>query len=134
VSPAEGNASRVEESPVYLRAVLFDRERKNLRIGLRLEQSEPIEPEKLSVNVDLLDAEGNKVTEAAGVVHRWTNAKESFEDSPAPMLEVSSDLPIGRVGVTLSYDGQEVEHRSYELPRPELPGGGSEAFQGPEPE
>lgn len=116
--PFRGSGLHDEDSPVYLRAVVFDPERKNLRIGLRLEQSEPIEPEKLTVNVDLLDLDGNKIMVPENVDFKWSNAKEAFEDSPAPMLEVSSQQPISRLNVTLSYDGTEVETRTYELPAP----------------
>lgn len=102
-------------SPVFLGFLQSDPSNTKLRIGLRQEGGEKVDASELVVNVDLLDAQGQKLGVGNEVSTVWQTRDNSFEETPAPVLRVDSREEIAEVSVSLSYKGQRIEQRKYAL-------------------
>jgi hypothetical protein len=112
--PAE-KAAALAESPLILSFLKSDPERKTLRVGFRQEKEEEVEPDDYEVEVKLLGADGQKLGEENTSSAMWWTDQEDFANEGVPMFEVKSLNPVSVVELKLSYKGQAVEQRKYEV-------------------
>lgn len=114
---AETNAAGAAESPILVSYLKSDPERTTLRVGFRQEKQgeDEVEPEDYTVEVVLLDASGKSLGEENTDSSIWWTDEENAASKGLPMLEVKSLSPVSAVQLKLSYKGQEVEQRKYEV-------------------
>ncbi|QJE97438.1 hypothetical protein [Luteolibacter luteus] len=110
-------AAETVVSPVFLGYLQSDPSDTKLRIGLRQESGEKVDPSELVVNVDLLDREGKVIPGENEVSAKWETGDKTFEETALPVLRVDSQTAIAGVSVSLSYKGQQIEQRRYSLER-----------------
>ncbi len=114
---AETNAAGATASPILVSYLKSDPERTTLRVGFRQEKQgvDDVEPEDYTLEVVLLDASGNNLGEENTDSSVWWTDEENAASKGLPMLEVKSLSPVSGVQLKLSYKGQEVEQRKYEV-------------------
>lgn len=102
-------------APLIMSFLKSDPERKTLRVGFRQEKEEEVEPDDYDVEVNLLGADGQKLGEENTSSAMWWTDEEDFSDEGVPMFEVKSLNPVSMVELKLSYKGQAIEQRKYEV-------------------
>lgn len=113
--PGAEKAPEASVSPLLLSYLKSDPERKTLRVGFRQEKQEEMEPDDYEVQVNLLDADGQLLAADNTKSAMWWTAQEGSSDEEVPMFEVKSLNPVSMVELKLSYKGQAVEQRKYEV-------------------
>jgi hypothetical protein len=113
--PGAEKAPEASGSPLILSYLKSDPERKTLRVGFRQEKQEEMEPDDYEVQINLLDADGQLLAADNTKSAMWWTDQEDFSNEGTPMFEVKSLNPVSMVELKLSYKGQEVEQRNYEV-------------------
>jgi hypothetical protein len=113
--PGTDDASKTTESPLFLSYLKSDPDRTTLRVGFRQEKREEVEQDDYTVEVNLLGSDGQNLGDENTTSSMWWTDEEDFANEGVPMLEVKSLNPVSTVELKLSYKGQAVELRKYEV-------------------
>lgn len=113
--PGSEKAAGAPDSPLVLSYLKSDPERKTLRVGFHQDAHEEVEPNDYDVEVNLLGPDGENLGEENTSSAMWWTEQEDFSSKGVPMFEVKSLNPVAVVELKLTYKGQAVEHRKYEV-------------------